>query len=591
MPEYKAPLDDIRFLLHNVFNLEDFCSRFPAFEDVDTETMDAILEEAAKICEQVIAPLDAEGDANGACWEDGRVVSSKGFASAYKEYSDGGWGALGGDPTYEGMGMPKTLVSGIEEMVQGANMAFGLAPMLTAGACLALQAHGSEQLKSDYLPRMYSGQWCGAMDLTEAHSGTDLGLLRTKAIPIEGGSYALTGTKIFITWGEHDMAENIVHLVLAKLPDALPGSRGISLFLVPKYLPNGDGSIGQANGVSCGSIEHKMGIHGSPTCVMNFDGAKGWLIGEANQGLACMFTMMNYERLVVGIQGIGVAESSYQTARDYALDRIQGRAPTGTSNPGAAADPIIVHPDVRRMLMEMKSLNEASRAFYIYVARWLDTVKYSDDKRERTLAEKRVALLTPVAKAFMTDRALDTCILGQQVLGGHGYIAEWGQEQKVRDVRITQIYEGTNGVQAMDLVGRKTIACRGELLASLVDEMNSDMARACELGLDANLTAEFSNAVQTVEDVTTFIIASEDKNLAGAVAVDYLDCIGYLCFAHMWLLMFNACETEQVERMISDSKRATGSFYFKKILPAIGALAARIHAGATPTMTLEDELF
>ena len=380
MADYQAPLRDMRFVLNEVFDAPALWASLPKVaEHVDPETADAILEEAGKISSGVLAPLNREGDEQGCKWNDGEVTSPEGFKEAYQTIVEGGWNGLGGNPDFGGMGMPKTLVAQFEEMMQGANMAFGLAPMLTAGACLALDAHGSDELKEKYLPNMYSGVWSGAMDLTEPHAGTDLGIIRTKAEPNDDGSFNVTGTKIFITWGEHDMAENIIHLVLAKLPDAPKGPKGISMFLVPKFLVNDDGSLGERNSFSCGSLEKKMGIKGSATCVMNFDGAKGWLVGEENKGLAAMFTMMNYERLGVGIQGIGAAEASLQSAREYALDRIQSRAPTGAQQPEKAADPILVHPDVRRMLLTMKGYVEGGRTFSTYVAQWLDIAKFAED--------------------------------------------------------------------------------------------------------------------------------------------------------------------------------------------------------------------
>lgn len=578
MPDYKAPLEDLRFLLHQVFKLEKFCADYEALQDVDTATTDAILTEAAKVCEQLLSPLDSSGDSAGCTWLDGQVSAAPGFADAYKEFSEGGWGALAGDPDFGGMGMPKTLVSAVEEMVQGANMAFGLAPMLTAGACLSISAHGSEELKEKYLAKMYSGEWSGAMDLTEAHAGTDLGLMKTKAQPNDDGSFSITGTKIFITWGEHDMAENIVHLVLAKLPDAPKGSRGISLFLVPKNLVADDGTMQTQNNVSCGSIEHKMGIHGSPTCVMNFDGAKGWLVGEPHQGLACMFTMMNYERLVVGIQGVGVAEKAYQCARDYALDRRQGRSANGPQEQDKDADLLIVHMDVRRMLLEAKALNEAGRAFYIYVARWLDRAKFSTQEQERSVAERRVALLTPIAKAFLTDRALDACVQSQQVLGGHGYIREWGQEQHVRDVRITQIYEGTNGVQAMDLIGRKTIQSKGALLAEYLDEINAFIKQHASFLAEGQIE-QVKTLIEQVETTTASLLESEAPELAGAVATDYLDLLGYLSYSYMWLMMLAELDESDSPAPFCVAKRKTGNFFFGKLMPKVSSLLIRIDAG------------
>ena len=584
MADYRAPVDDIRFIAEDVFNLPSFWSTLDQLGgEVDMDTAQAIIDEAAKVCEQQLAPLNREADEHGCQWHEGKVTTPPGFKEAYKTFCEGGWGALGGNPAYEGMGMPKTLVSAIEEMVQGSCMAFGLAPMLTAGACLAIDAHASEELKQHYLPRLYSGEWSGAMDLTEPHAGTDLGIMRTKAVPQPDGSYAITGTKIFITWGEHDMAENIVHLVLAKLPDAPPGSKGISLFLVPKFLSKEDGTLGQANTMGCGSIEKKMGIKASATCVMNYDGATGWLIGEENRGLQAMFTMMNYERLVVGIQGLGVAEASYQSALAYAKERVQSRAPTGTKAPDKEADPIIYHPDVQRMLLTMQALNEGGRAFTTYVAMWLDSAKYLGDTARREHAEQMVSLLTPVAKAFMTDLALETAILGQQVLGGHGYIREWGQEQHVRDLRITQIYEGTNGIQAMDLIARKVCGSKGKLVGVFIEEAQQYLASLTQL--DDALQAmknECESALRRLQETTDGILqaATKDPNAPGAVAVDYLNLVGYTAYAYMWLRM--ALAAQHSDKAVAQTKMATARFYFAKILPRTLALAAMIRSGAEP---------
>ncbi|WP_077048405.1 acyl-CoA dehydrogenase family protein, partial [Pseudomonas sp. KK4] len=462
MADYKAPLRDMRFVLNEVFEVAKLWAELPALaETVDAETVEAILEEAGKVTSKSIAPLSRGADEEGCHWADGAVTTPAGFPQAYRTYAEGGWVGVGGDPTYGGMGMPKAVSAQVEEMVNSASLSFGLYPMLTAGACLSINNHASEELKAAYLPNMYAGIWAGSMCLTEPHAGTDLGIIRTKAEPQADGSYKVSGTKIFITGGEHDLTENIIHLVLAKLPDAPAGPKGISLFLVPKFMVNADGSLGARNAANCGSIEHKMGIQASATCVMNFDEAVGYLVGEPNKGLAAMFTMMNYERLGVGIQGLATGERSYQNAIEYARDRLQSRSPTGAQNKDKVADPIIVHPDVRRMLLTMKASNEGGRAFSTYVAMQLDTAKFSEDAATRKRAEDLVALLTPVAKAFLTDLGLETTVHGQQVFGGHGYIREWGQEQLVRDVRITQIYEGTNGIQALDLVGRKIVGSGG----------------------------------------------------------------------------------------------------------------------------------
>ncbi|HCL37164.1 MAG TPA: acyl-CoA dehydrogenase, partial [Marinobacter hydrocarbonoclasticus] len=536
----------------------------------------------------VLAPLNREADEQGCKWNEGEVSTPEGFKEAYQTIVEGGWNGLGGNPDFGGMGMPKTLVAQFEEMMQGANMAFGLAPMLTAGACLALDAHGSQELKEKYLPNMYSGVWSGAMDLTEPHAGTDLGIIRTKAEPNDDGSFNITGTKIFITWGEHDMAENIIHLVLAKLPDAPKGPKGISLFLVPKFMVNDDGSLGERNQFSCGSIEKKMGIKGSATCVMNFDGAKGWLVGEENKGLAAMFTMMNYERLGVGIQGIGAAEASLQSAREYANERIQSRAPTGAQQPEKAADPILVHPDVRRMLMTMKSYVEGGRAFSTYVAQWLDISKYSDNDEQRKHAEGMVALLTPVAKAFLTDRGLDTTIIGQQVFGGHGFIREWGQEQLVRDCRITQIYEGTNGIQAMDLMGRKVVGSQGKLyelfaqdVAAFIEANSSDEALRPYL-------EPLAASLERLSDVTEHVVnqAANNPEAIGAAAVDYLDMFGYTALAYMWAKVVKAAapKAEGDTSGFYTGKVKTARFYFDRLLPKTVSLAEGIRSGSDAMM-------
>ncbi|MBC6660920.1 acyl-CoA dehydrogenase family protein, partial [Pseudomonas aeruginosa] len=532
MPEYNAPLRDMRFLLNDVFDAPALWQRLPRLaERIDADTADAILEEAAKVTGGLLAPLNRSGDEEGAQWQDGAVRTPAGFREAYATYAEGGWVGLTGNPAHGGMGMPKMLAVQFEEMMYAANASFSLYSTLSAGACLALDAHGSEELKNRYLPNMYAGTWAGSMCLTEPHAGTDLGIIRTKAEPQADGSYRISGTKIFITGGEQDLTENIIHLVLAKLPDAPAGSRGISLFLVPKFLVGDDGALGARNAVHCGSIEHKMGIKASATCVMNFDGASGWLVGEVNKGLAAMFTMMNYERLSIGIQGIGCAEMSYQSAVAYARERLQSRAPTGPVARDKAADPIIVHPDVRRMLLTMKALTEGGRAFSTYVGQQLDLAKYAEDQEERSQAEALVALLTPVAKAFFTDTGLESCVLGQQVFGGHGYIREWGQEQLVRDVRIAQIYEGTNGIQALDLMGRKVVANGGLFLSIFSREV-----RAFAAGANAEL-AEFVTplltALDLLDNLTQGIVAraGNDPREIGAASVEYLHLFGYTAYA------------------------------------------------------------
>ncbi|WP_404363890.1 acyl-CoA dehydrogenase C-terminal domain-containing protein [Marinobacter sp.] len=596
MADYQAPLRDIRFVMNEVFDVPSLWASLPKLaEQVDPETADAILEEAAKITSGVLAPLNREGDEQGCKWNDGEVTTPDGYREAYQTIVEGGWNGLGGNPDFGGMGMPKTLVAQFEEMLQGANMAFGLAPMLTAGACLALDAHGSEELKGKYLPSMYSGVWSGAMGLTEPHAGTDLGIIRTKAEPQDDDSYKVTGTKIFITWGEHDMAENIIHLVLAKLPDAPKGPKGISLFLVPKFLVNEDGTLGERNSLSCGSIEKKMGIKGSATCVMNFDGARGWLVGEPNKGLAAMFTMMNYERLGVGIQGMGAAEASLQSAREYALERIQSRAPTGAQHKDKVADPIIVHPDVRRMLLTMKGYVEGGRAFSTYVAQWLDISKYAEDGDRRVLAEGMVALLTPVAKAFLTDRGLDACVLGQQVFGGHGYVREWGQEQLVRDVRITQIYEGTNGIQALDLMGRKVVGSQGKLYELFAEDMADFIEQNASDPALRPYLEPLAAALERLSDVTEHVIgqAAQNPDSIGAASVEYLDLFGLTALGYMWVKIVKAAavKAEADTSGFYTGKLKTARFYFDRMLPKTVSLAESIRSGSDSMMALHAQEF
>jgi len=592
MADYQAPLRDMRFVLNEVFDAPKLWQALPALaEVVDAETADAILEEAGKITANSIAPLNRSGDEEGCRWDDGAVSTPAGYREAYQLYAEGGWVGVGGDPAFGGMGMPKVISAQVEEMMNSASLAFGLYPMLTSGACLSIYAHASEELKQKYLPNMYAGVWSGSMCLTEPHAGTDLGIIRTKAEPQADGSYKVSGTKIFITGGEHDLTDNIIHLVLAKLPDAPAGSRGISLFLVPKVLVNDDGSLGERNSLSCGSIEHKMGIQASATCVMNFDGATGWMVGEPNKGLAAMFTMMNYERLGVGIQGLATGERSYQSAIEYARERIQSRAPTGPVAQDKAADPIIVHPDVRRMLLTMKALNEGGRAFSSYVALQLDIAKFSDDEAARQRAEAQVALLTPVAKAFLTDMGLETTVHGQQVFGGHGFIREWGQEQLVRDCRITQIYEGTNGIQALDLVGRKIVGSGGTMYQAFVDEIRAFVTSA---GADLReFTEPLKAALDNLDELTAWVIdqAKANPNEIGAASVEYLHVFGYTAYAYMWARMAAVALAKQGEGDFYQSKLGTARFYFARLLPRIHSLTASVKAGSESLYLLDAAQF
>ncbi|MFB4248836.1 MULTISPECIES: acyl-CoA dehydrogenase C-terminal domain-containing protein [Pseudomonas] len=592
MADYKAPLRDMRFVLNEVFEVAKLWAQLPALaETVDAETVEAILEEAGKVTARSIAPLSRGADEEGCHWNETVVTTPQGFTQAYQTYAEGGWVGVGGDPEFGGMGMPKAVSAQVEEMVNSASLAFGLYPMLTAGACLSINAHASEELKATYLPNMYAGVWAGSMCLTEPHAGTDLGIIRTKAEPQADGSYAISGTKIFITGGEHDLTENIIHLVLAKLPDAPAGPKGISLFLVPKFMVNADGSLGERNPVSCGSIEHKMGIQASATCVMNFDQAIGYLVGEPNKGLAAMFTMMNYERLGVGIQGLATGERSYQNAVEYARDRLQSRSPTGPQAKDKVADPIIVHPDVRRMLLTMKAANEGGRAFSTYVAMQLDTAKFSEDAETRTRAESLVALLTPVAKAFLTDLGLETTVHGQQIFGGHGYIREWGQEQLVRDVRITQIYEGTNGIQALDLVGRKIVGSGGAFYRLFADEIRHFTATAdAQLG---EFTLPLNAALDNLDELTAWLLdrAISNPNEIGAASVEYLQVFGYTAYAYMWALMAKAALGKEQEEDFYASKLGTARFYFARLLPRIHSLTASVKAGSESLFLLQAEQF
>ncbi|MBS7664256.1 acyl-CoA dehydrogenase C-terminal domain-containing protein [Pseudomonas lalucatii] len=592
MADYQAPLRDMRFVLNEVFEVSKLWAELPALaEVVDEDTANAILEEAGKVTAGVVAPLNRSGDEEGCSWDNGAVRTPAGFPAAYRTYAEGGWVGVGGDPRFGGMGMPKVISAQVEEMVNSANLSFGLYPMLTAGACLSLNAHASEELKEKYLPNMYAGTWAGSMCLTEPHAGTDLGIIRTKAEPQADGSYKISGTKIFITGGEHDLTENIIHLVLAKLPDAPAGPKGISLFLVPKFMVGADGSLGEHNSLSCGSIEHKMGIKASSTCVMNFDGATGWIIDAPNKGLAAMFTMMNYERLGVGIQGLATGERSYQSAIEYARERIQSRAPSGPQAKDKVADPIIVHPDVRRMLLTMKALNEGGRAFSSYVALQLDTAKFSEDPATRKRAEELVALLTPVAKAFLTDMGLETTLHGQQVFGGHGFIREWGQEQLVRDCRITQIYEGTNGIQALDLVGRKVVGSGGAFYQHFAEEI-ARFTDSADSSL-AEFTEPLKAAIANLEQMTADLLerAKTDPNEIGAASVEYLHVFGYTAYAYMWALMAKAALGKAGEDDFYASKLGTARFYFARILPRIHSLSASVKAGSESLYLLDASQF
>ena len=594
MATYRAPLRDIRFLLNNVFDVERLFASMPGTSEVTGDLIAAIVEEAGKIAEGLLSPINQSGDAEACYFENGIVTTPKGFKEAYKAFADGGWPSLTGDVNYGGQGMPKMLSAVIEEMLFAANSSFALYTILNTGATLTLSQHGSDELKQRYLPQMYSGKSSGTMCLTEPHAGTDLGMIKTRAEPQADGSYLLSGTKIFITAGEHDLTENIIHLVLAKLPEALPGPRGISLFLVPKFLVDESGTLtDKRNSVACGSIEHKMGIKASATCVMNFDSAVGYLVGEENQGLSHMFTMMNYERLSMGLQGNGLADSSYQLAAEYAKERIQGRSATGAMQPDLNADPIIVHPDVRRMLLTMRSNILAGRALSLYVASQLDISRFHTDEAARKKAGQLVALLIPVQKAYCTDRGFEACVLGQQVLGGHGYVAEWGLEQNVRDARIAQIYEGANGVQALDLMGRKTVRSKGELLEILSGEMDEfvDSQKGVE-AMQSYLMA-FEKCRGSLKEATSSVLvrSSDDANEIGAASYSYMELMGLVLYCYMWQRILSAALADQNSRSndadYTDALVKTGEFFMQRLLPRTESLLVEITSGSESLMAMK----
>ncbi|TCB55205.1 acyl-CoA dehydrogenase C-terminal domain-containing protein [Acinetobacter terrae] len=589
MPIYNAPLKDMDFILNDVFKAEDFWQGNDDLAHIDMATANAILEEMAKFSKNVILDLNRTSDEEGgAQFSNGVVTTPKGFKEAFKQYAEGGWIGLGAEEEWGGQGMPKMLTVLADEMIWATNPSFMLYPLLSVGAGMALNNYASQEQKETYLPKIYTGEWSGTMCLTEPHAGTDLGIIKTKAERNEDGSYDISGTKIFITSGEHDLSENIIHLVLAKTPDAPAGSRGISLFIVPKFLVNEDGSLGERNTMGAGSIEHKMGIKGSATCVLNFDGAKGFLVGKENEGLAAMFVMMNYERLSMGIQGLGASEFAYQNAAQYATDRLQGRSATGVKSPEKPADSILVHGDVRRMLLNGRANNEASRAFAVYVGQQLDITKFSSDAEAVKKANDRVALLTPIAKAYLTDTALNAVLDSQMVFGGHGYIREWGMEQCVRDLRISQIYEGTNGVQAQDLIGRKTIRNNGANMAEYITEIREFVAT-----LDDSLAIKAAtlNACSEVEAITQFILqqAKGEPDFANGVAVDYLHAVGLLSFSYMFAKISQAAQAKT--EAFYQNKVILAQYFAEKVLPGLTAHIAQIKAGSNLMMQLPEDYF
>ncbi len=596
MQVYEAPLRDMKFVLHELHNDDGF-GNLEALAEFTPDLTDAILEEAAKVAQEVLLPLNRGGDVEGCFLENGVVRTPTGFKEAYAMFRDGGWCALASDPQWGGQGLPESVNKMTEEMICAANVSFSLYPGLTHGGTTAIEGHASDELKQRFLPKMVSGEWSGTMCLTESHCGTDLGLLRTRAVPQDDGSYKLTGAKIFISAGEHDLTENIIHLVLARMPDAPAGVKGISLFLVPKYLPKDDGSVGPANGVSVSAIEHKMGLKASATCQLNFDDSVGWLVGKPHKGMEAMFTMMNTERVSVGVQGLGVGEAAYQSAVYYAKDRLQGRSLSGVKNPGGPADPIIVHPDVRRMLMTMRAYNEGCRAITAWVSRALDAEKHATDPEARQRAEDFVALMTPVVKALFTDLGFESANLAVQVYGGHGYIAESGVEQYVRDARIAMIYEGTNGIQALDLVGRKLPAHMGRYLRSFFHPV-STFIEANKADADLGKMVEGLEKAFGALQLSTATIAERgmrDPEEAAAAATDYTRLLGLVamgyCFAKAAFVAQTALKGGTDEADFYKAKLATARFFFDRILPQATAAFLAIKSGKASMMALEAAAF
>ncbi len=596
MQTYKAPLRDMRFLLHEVFDATD-PPPWPGEEALAPDLIDSILEEAGRFVEEVLAPLNASGDEEGCHYENGVVRTPKGFKAAYDLFREGGWTALACDPDYGGQGLPESVNKLVEEMICSANLSFSLYPGLSRGAYQALRDHGAEDLKRRFLPKLASGVWSGTMCLTEPHCGTDLGMLRTRAVPQADGSYLLSGNKIFISAGEHDLTENIIHLVLARLPDAPAGSRGISLFLVPKFLPDAEGRPGARNGVLCTAIEHKMGIKASATCQLTFENAKGWLVGAPHRGLAAMFTMMNSERLSVGIQGLAIGEAAYQSAVAYARERIQGRSLSGVKNPDQPADPIIVHPDVRRMLLSMRAYTEGCRALGVWVAHALDAIERSAEPAAREKAEDFTALMTPIVKALFTDLGFDAASMGVQVYGGHGYIRDHGVEQYVRDARITMIYEGTNGIQALDLVGRKLGAHYGRFLRGFFHPVAAFIAAHKEDAAIGKMVHGLEKAFGALQLATAHIAEAglRDPEEAGAAASEYLRLFGLVALGFMWARMAKTAAAKLAsgaeDAAFYHAKLVTARFYMERILPQAGALYLAIKSGKQAMMGLEEAAF
>lgn len=596
MTTYQAPLRDIRFLTSDVLQIANQ-DNLPGFADATPDIVDAILEEASKIAQEVLHPLNQSGDAEGCSLKDGAVATPSGFKDAYKTYIDGGWSSLTCHPDFGGQGLPNVLGVAFNEMVASANMAFGMYPGLSHGAYEAIFAHGDDDQKQKYLPKLVSGQWSGTMNLTEPHCGTDLGLMRTKAEPEDDGSYKISGTKIFISAGEHDLTDNIIHLVLAKIPGGPEGIKGVSLFIVPKFLVEDDGSLGDRNGVTCGSLEEKMGIHGNATCVMNYDGATGFLLGEKHKGMTPMFTMMNFARLGVGLQGVSQSEVAYQNAAAYALDRLQGRSISGDKYPDKPADPIIVHADIRRMLMDARAFNEGARALLLWTALQGDIAHGSEDAKARERADDFMDLLTPVIKGYFTDMAFAHTVNAQQVLGGHGYIREWGLEQLVRDARIAMIYEGANGIQALDLVGRKLWADGSRALNAYLAELDSCIERVKSNDQLTPYSTALKQGRDQIQDGVAWLMENglADPDNAGAASTDFMHLFGIVALTHMWTLMAEKVVEKQSQGQSEDpflsAKLKTGHYFLDRIVPDAAAHLAKLKTGAAPVMALGDNEF
>src|SRR5271166_950789 len=596
MPTYKAPVSDTVFLLSDVFDYAKYANT-PGFSEAPLDVVEAILTEGAKFVEEVIQPLNRIGDLEGCRRrEDGSVTTPKGFKEAYKSLVEAGWVGLAGDPKYGGQGLPLFLGALFGEYECSANIAFSMYPGLTRGAVAAIMVHANDDLKARYLPKMTTGEWTGTMNLTEPHCGTDLGLVKTKAVPQADGSYAITGQKIFISAGEHDLADNIIHLVLARIEGAPAGVKGISLFLVPKFLPDADGRLGQRNGVVCGSIEHKMGIHGNSTAVLNYDGAKGWLVGEEHRGLPAMFVMMNGARLAVAIQGLGLSEVAYQNAAAYAKERRQGRSLKGPVEPDRPADLLLVHPDLRRMLLEIRAFNEAARALLAWIALTEDEARFSPDPQARQAADDRLGLMTPVLKGVFTDVGFANTVKAQQVLGGHGYIGEWGMEQFVRDARIAMIYEGANGVQALDLVGRKLPKDGGRAVMAFFGEVSQFLAANKDDALLAPYLGGLQGALGQLQQATLWLSKNglADPDNAGAASTDYMHLFGLTALGYMWARIVKAVLARQAKgdsNPALDAKLTLAKFFSERMLPEAGAHLARIRTGAATLMALPAEAF